>query len=295
MNTEVRSRVVADWLQRHWEFPESEQEPAQYHVELTELAEPPLRPSSPAHELTLHGVTLRCIAGEGEWWLGDVAAGAHLELRPHGSRISVWGATDPQRGAAAFAALFVALSESMRASGLLSLHAAVIVKDGRATMLAGRSGVGKSTTLWRAMNSGWKPLAEDFAWLNPATLTIHGWDRGLRLTTDARERFAADTPLEQFRTDPDGKLFLGYEQLQGPVVRRAWLARLVLLERDPAEQLARETLSPLSARDAVRVWWEAAGVPLSPATRARQSADIAALARTVHAVRLELGDGALPL
>lgn len=54
------------------------------------------------------------------------------------------------------------LYESTVLGGGLPLHAALIEKDGRGVLLAGRSGVGKSTASSR-IPAPWKTLADDFA------------------------------------------------------------------------------------------------------------------------------------
>jgi ABC-type nitrate/sulfonate/bicarbonate transport system ATPase subunit len=56
-----------------------------------------------------------------------------------------------------------------------------VVRDGEATALTAQSGTGKTTTLLRLIAAGWTPLAEDLAWLDPDSLTLYGWDRGIRL------------------------------------------------------------------------------------------------------------------
>jgi hypothetical protein len=65
-----------------------------------------------------------------------------------------------------------------------------------------------------------------------------------------------------------------------------------VLERDEARASA---WAPLEPRDAVRAWWEAAGVPLHAGTRARLAAEIPGLLARTTACRLVLGAGPLPL
>lgn len=305
----VRTPELAAWLRRQWSFPEHALQPVPYAIHLEEVDAPPGQAAGSPLSVQLHRMTLTALAaGDDVWWFGDARAGVRLRIRDAGSRIAVWGVSiEGESAAATYAALFVSVAESLRASGLLPLHAALAVRDGRATALAGPSGVGKSTTLWRLMNAGWAPLAEDFAWLDPATRCVYGWDRGLRLWPETRERFAPEVPSEQFRTDPDGKLFLAYERLPYPAVRGATLERLAVLERvteggaeDDAEDDAEDGAAsrpsgPLAPHEAVRAWWETIGLPLSPATRDRVARAIATLVRHVDAVRLPIGPGPLPL
>jgi hypothetical protein len=109
---------------------------------------------------------------------------------------------------------------------------------------------------------------------------------------DAWERFANSIPIDQFRVEIDGKLFLDYERFS-PGARTAQLCRLIRLERDG--RAAGDTLTPLAPRDAVRTWWEMAGVPLDDVTRQRVSETIGALAVRIPSFELRLGPAAPPL
>ncbi len=287
------SAELEGWIRDHWLFPEHAPGPHAYAVRVDEVDEPPWWDAgSPVEEVQLHRVGLPCRAGPAGWTFGSESAGVGLRVGPRESRVAVWGAERAEHHGVVLAGLFLALSEALRASGLVPLHGAVAVQDGEATLFAGRSGVGKSTTLVQAIRAGWEPLAEDFAWLDPDALVVYGWDRGLRLWPEARERFAPQLPARLFRTDADGKLFLAYDRLARPPARRAPLGRLAVLERDPARASG---WAPLEARSAVRAWWEAAGVPLHPGTRARLAGLIPGLLARTRASRLVLGAGPLPL
>jgi hypothetical protein len=185
---------LASWLREHWHFPEHAVPPHPYDVSLTRIAAPPRWEAAAPRHVRLHGGRELAWWVEGAedaecWWTGTEEVGLRLELGAAGSRIELWGAG--VGGADLHAALYLALCESLRASGLLPLHAAVVVRDGRATALCGPSGVGKSTTLLTALHAGWTPLAEDLSWLDPASLTLHGWDRGVRLWPEGRDRLPA--------------------------------------------------------------------------------------------------------
>lgn len=305
LHLEVSTPGLVEWLRHQWRFPEHALPPVAYGIRLVEVEAPPGAPAGTPVAVPLHRMTLGALAGDDVWWFGDARAGVQLRLGSVESRIAIWGAGSEQEAAAkTYAALFVSIAESLRASGLLPLHAAVAARAGRATVLAGPSGVGKSTTLWRMARAGWAPLAEDFAWLDPDTCVVYGWDRGVRLWPETRERFAPEVPLERFRADPDGKLFLAYEHFPAPAVRAATLQRLAALERVAVEAAAGGSAArttgggapaPLARRDAVRAWWEAVGLPLSPAVRGQVARTIATLVQRVQAVRLPLGPGPLVL
>src|SRR5690606_29170518 len=134
-----------------------------------------------------------------------------------------------------FTALYIAICEALRASGLLPLHAAVAVPpagsvdwqppavppaadEGGAmpppaiAFLGGR-GAGKSTTLVHLVRAGWTPVAEDVCWVDPEAFVVYGWDRGVRLRRPAIEAFFPDLGSAPLVPEPDGKFLLGYEHL----------------------------------------------------------------------------------
>src|SRR5690606_18106819 len=104
----------------------------------------------------------------GQWeWRGGGGTGVRLTLEPEQARIHVWGTS--ARDAELFAALYIAICEALRVSGLLPLHAAVAAPPGgtvawrppappstpgdpaaaapAAMAFLGGRGAGKSTTL----------------------------------------------------------------------------------------------------------------------------------------------------
>ncbi|MFL5381440.1 MAG: hypothetical protein ACJ8GN_02825 [Longimicrobiaceae bacterium] len=62
------------------------------------------------------------------------------------------------------------------------LHAAAVVRDGTALLLAGRSGVGKSTLVYAAARSGLQVLSEDAVYLQLNPFRAWGMQRYLHLT-----------------------------------------------------------------------------------------------------------------
>ena len=281
LRAEALSPALEEWLRWTWHFAEHEAAPVPFSVSL-EPASPPGAPFTDA-PVRMPGIELPCVAvGEDAWLIGGAGGGVRLEMRAGESRIGTWGSEELLRPA-----LFVALYESIRASGLVPLHASVIARGGAATALVARSGTGKSSTLVQAMRAGWHPVAEDFAWLDPDSLRLHGWDRGVHLWPDARERFACD--LHGWTLGSDGKLFLPWRT---PGARAAQLETIALLVRDPTTPSRWDELPP---REAVRALWESIGVPLSPRSRDEVSRLIPALLARVRTRRLVLGDTALPL
>lgn len=284
------------WLEEHWHRPEHAPDAHPFAITLegvgadegdrgAALEGERVRATMPGFDQTWHH--------EGTvWeWRSD-GAGVRLELEPEAARIQVWG--NAAGSAEALAALHVALCEALRASGLVPLHAAVAVppgEDGRATALLGRSGVGKSTTLLRLVGAGWRPLAEDLSWIDPETLALYAWDRGVRLWPGTLEAFLPQLAAKDWRTGADGKLFLAYDEL-GPVhPRTGTLERFALLARVPDGGTGWEPLAPA---EAVRALWEAVGVPLAPTSRTEAAAWIASAIKRVPAYRLKVGATELP-
>ena len=69
------------------------------------------------------------------------------------------------------------------------LHAAAVARDDTAVLLAGPSGVGKSTLAYAAARAGLTVLAEDTVHLQTQPLRAWGLPGYLHLPVDARERF----------------------------------------------------------------------------------------------------------
>lgn len=61
----------------------------------------------------------------------------------------------------------------------LQLHAATLSYDGRAVLLVGDSGVGKSTLAAGLISRGWEYLSDEFALIHPATLRVHPFPKAL--------------------------------------------------------------------------------------------------------------------
>jgi hypothetical protein len=291
LTAETRSERMRRWLLEHWHFP-SPAAPHPFRIDLTETAGSPapgLFSAAPT-VATVPGRTLEVHAAADGWAFGGEDAGVFLRIFEQEAGITVWGAERAER--TVFAALFLALTEAMRASGLLPLHASVAAREGRAVAFVGRSGMGKSTTLLRAWRQGWTPLAEDFAWLDPESGRVHGWDRGLHLWPEIRERFGADLTAEPWTTGADGKLFLPFSHLTSEAPSSSLpLARMYVLARGEDG----ESGSPLTSGETVRAWWEALGVPLSPVTREATAARLPELMRRIPAARLAIGSDPLAL
>lgn len=282
------------WLDEHWRRPEHALPPHPFALSLdcVESGGAPAALEGQAVRATMPGFELAWRNEGSTWEWREGGAGVRLELESAGARIRVWGAAEPTPDG--LVAIHLALCEAVRASGLLPVHGAAAVppgaRDGVTTFL-GRSGIGKSTTLLRLMRAGWTPIAEDLCWVEPETLTLYGWDRGVHLWPGTLEAFLPELDGDRWRPGPDGKLFLAYDDLGAATSRRGTLARLALLARAPADAAGWE---PLAAPEAVRALWEAVGVPLSPAARSAAAAWIGSALKRIPVHRLGLGTTALP-
>lgn len=258
------------------------------------------------------GLTLRG-RRRGDVWRFDEGGGvvtARVDREAARVRVLPPVAGDDAVRGSFFAALYLCLGEALRASGLLPLHAAVVVRGEEAMALAAPSGTGKTTTLLRLMERGWHPLAEDLAWLDPDSLRIHGWDRGVRLWPNAIARLPTALREAAWRTDADGKRFLPWSELLPERRPAATLRSIVRLERG-GEGRTTTTLTnpgasdlgfgnadlgegslalaaPLPPHEAVRLLWETMGVPLTDAARGLAHTAVPQLVRRVEFQRLVL-------
>jgi hypothetical protein len=292
IGTGIVPEAIAHWLRRCWDTEAPVANLGAVDVSFADSApDPPQRGA--VVTTTLDGARLTWLRlGERRWQTSRADAGVELQLDGR-SRVLAW----PRTSNADFAsvewsklAIHLALCEAQRARGLVPLHAAVIVRDGRATALVGRSGAGKSTALLDAIDAGWSPLAEDFAWLDPVTRRVSAWkgDRGVRLTDAGLSRLSARWQSRAWRREPDRKLLLAYADMRAQHTRVAELTRIVLLQRDATLPSSLETLAP---RDATRALWESAGVPLCRINRDAFAARAPSLLSGLVWQRLVVGRG----
>lgn len=265
LGARLRTPAIVGWLAERWRFDEHDVPAHPFRITLEECERRPgdlPRMDGAPLEVRLPDVSLPWWNCGACWRTGGEEAGVAARFEEGEAEIRVWGGGAPSPDL--FAALYLAMNEALRASGLVPLHAAVVARGEEAVALVAPSGTGKSTTLLRLLEGGWAPLAEDLAWLDPATLEVYGWDRGIRLWPETIEHVLPHLAAAPWTTDPDGKRFLRYDALGVPRTAEARLTRLVRLERggEGASQL-----EPLPAREAVRTLWEATGVPLLSTTR----------------------------
>lgn len=232
------------WLREHWQRLEHVVAPHAFCISLECL--PGGRAPSPldgrAAHAALPGFELAWRNRDTLWEWRDPRGGVRLELRDTGAYIKTWHeAAEPTPRF--LAALHLALGEAVRASGLVPLHAAIAIAPNaarRATAFLGASGAGKSTMLLRLMRIGWTPVAEDFGWVDPETLTVYGWDRGVRTWPGTLEAFRPDLAARSWPRDAHGKLLLDFCELGAATPRAGTLTGLTLLTLEPPGNTGQE-------------------------------------------------------
>ena len=152
-------------------------------------------PVVPDGEIVDFRVALRRPSGLRRWWRPQVRIlfdGASLvEPMPRGAARPAleWG------GNWAIAA---------QAHHQVMIHAAVLERDGRAVVLPGTPGAGKSTLCAGLAHRGWRLLSDEFALLRPADGLLVPWPRPISLknvSIDVIRAFAPDARLG--RSIPD--------------------------------------------------------------------------------------------
>jgi hypothetical protein len=163
-------------------------------------------------------------------WADRTERAAHVRVAP-----ALLGATEQFRYQALEAAVLFLLTGPER----FPVHASAVMKDGAALLLAGSSGVGKSTLAWLATQAGWAVLSDDVVYVqqHPRWRVWAGGSARSYFAAGA-ERFIA--PLAwlppALRTGDILKLALERTLPMPPVAERA---AICLLQRGPAPGWAR--------------------------------------------------------
>jgi hypothetical protein len=283
------------WLRQHWHFDSCAQPTRAMHITLrfchdAPRSTPPVTGLPQSTELPTLALVWRQ-HGPRWWSTGNEESGVELRLAADAVLITVWRDPGTPSTFPVEAALHVGMCEAVRATGLSPLHAAVITREGQATALAGKSGIGKSTALMIAMSQGWQPVAEDFSWLDPTNGRVYGWDRGVRLAERILASISPRWQQEGWQPAHHDKLFLSYENLIPRKQAAANLNRIALLHRDPTRPSAWE---PLDLRAGVRMLCESVGVPLCRENRNYFADHLARLLARMEVARLVIGHTRIP-
>lgn len=276
----------AAWLEERLAFPHPVL-PPRHTLEVIQLDAPPQDAGSleAAQPLALLRGRSGWVNRDPLFWLGSPRAGVRLEAAGGHTRLEFWG-----QGPDLPELVLLGLSEGLRVAGLLPLHAAGVVRGGRVLLLLGSSGTGKTTTLVRALQAGWQPVAEDFLLLEAESATAYGMDRGLRLWPDSLELLRESHPRAGGEWQ-QGKCFVPYRSL-GLRPRTGRLTTLALLRRTPGQPSGWADASP---REAAVTLWRATGLPLSRLGQQRVAQAVQGLVPQLRCRFLDLGQGPPPL
>jgi hypothetical protein len=150
-------------------------------------------------------------------------------VEPERGCAEVWAVAPERWGAEEREGLvFLLASEVLRASGLYPLHAAAVEREGRAVLILGSSGAGKSTSLLSLMRAGWRCLSDDHPLIcdtaeGPRVLP---WPARLELTAETARLFGGLGDVRARRGER--KLWL-YPEEYGAGVASAAAAPTLLL------------------------------------------------------------------
>ena len=137
------------------------------------------------------------------------------------------------------------ISLQRRRPELLFLHAAAVARNGRAWLLAGDSGAGKSTTTWALLHHGWRYLSDELAPVDLVTGRVHPYPHALCLKRRPPPAYALpDAALHLGRT-----LHVPPDALPGAVERRPCPLGGIVFVRYRAG-LAAPVLRPLGRAEA---------------------------------------------
>jgi hypothetical protein len=183
--------------------------------------------------------------------------------------------------------LFLLSSEILRASGLYPLHASAAERNGRAVLILGLSGAGKSTCLLSLMQAGWRCLSDDHPLVceTDEGPRILPWPARLELTAETPPRFNGLANLST--RVGERKLWLYPEELGAGPARAP--ARPTLLLFPKVVDWPSSSVEPVSARFALEELLRLGMAVVHRDAAARQFALFARLAREVARARLFFG------
>ena len=193
-------------------------------------------------------------------YLADHSVVARADLAT--GRVSMAARPGDERGAFLGSHLFFTLPvlEYLKRRGTFAIHAASAALDGRAVLVAGGSGVGKSTIALACALSGWSLLSDDIALVEGDVDRVRGFPDELDLTPDTIALFPEIAGALRGSSSATGKHSVSPIDLSRiHIADAAHLAALVFPERatvglpravDPDEAL--ERLVPNVVRTDVR-------------------------------------------
>ena len=150
-----------------------------------------------------------------------------------------------------FDAIVAGTIAAVAARGVLAVHAGVVAIDGRAILVAGRSGAGKTTLVLGLLRQGLDLLSDELALIAPNDRTVLAYPRGLHIRPGSLALFPELGYLAQV---PGHELGGGSEWALGPdAVGRAFGTSVVQAARIGAVVLLDAQLSPDGAPELTAV------------------------------------------
>jgi hypothetical protein len=209
-------------------------------------------------------------------------------IEPKRRCAEVW-AVAPERWAAEEreGLVFLLASEVLRATRVYPLHAAAVERDGRAVLILGSSGAGKSTSLLSLMQAGWRCLSDDHPLICDTTdgPRVLSWPARLELTAETA-RLVGGLSEVRVRTG-ERKLWLYPEEL-GAGVAGASAAPVLLLFPKVVDWPV-SSVEAVSSRFALEELLRLGMVVVDRETAAHQFSLLARLARESARARLFFG------
>jgi hypothetical protein len=144
----------------------------------------------------------------------------------------------------------------LRNHGLMAVHGSALVKNGRAVLLRGPGGVGKTTLAYAGARSRFRLLAEDVVWIDLPAGLWRGIPWHVHLLPDAR-RFFPELDGRPAVLESAGKMKLEVDLdtvRPGSTATEATPGPIVLLEREPGAAGAGHGLEPLDPASALELW-----------------------------------------
>ena len=242
MNRAPLYRICGVTLRSELPLPADELDGGEPDIAVTlRAASLPMRPPGPqpfhARRLTPDGLQLEYLDPEGDT--------LRLTVSADGSRIAIETSFESEQGLA-YILLGLPMAAALFFRGAVALHASAVVLDGRALLVAGRSGSGKSTTTAAALAAGAALLSDDLCTL---TSTPSGWmvepgypwlrlspDTGrlLGLATDELPRIFGPGNLDDKRWVDSRSLPAGFHPRAAPLAGICVLARPRRKEAEPS-------------------------------------------------------------
>jgi len=154
---------------------------------------------------------------------------------------------------ALFDATVSGVIEALSRSGILTIHSGVVARDGRAILVSGRSGRGKTTLVLGLLRRGLDLLSDELALVAPDNRTVLAYPRGLHVRPAALGLFPELgflSAIEPHELGGGSEWSVLPEALQRAfgtfVLDRARVSAVVLLDGDPTPE-AEPVLSPVPA------------------------------------------------